>query len=112
MALFQPDAGEINGRFSFVAGVIADEEFAVFKDEAGVAGIAFGGEDEDLAELFLNGIEPEECGSGTAFGVNASGGEESAIGEAEEGGSTELLAEVVPGPVGVGGAGGEQDGGF
>jgi len=112
LALFEPDAGEINGRFSFVAGVIADKEFSVFKDEAGVAGVAFGGEDEDLTELFLGGIEPEEGGAGTAFGVDASGGEEAAIGEAEEGGSAELLAEVVPGPVGVGGAGGEQDGGF
>lgn len=112
MALFEPDAGEIDRSFSFVAGVIADEEFSVFKNEARVAGVAFGGEDEDLAEVFLGWVEPEQGGTGAAFGVDASGGEEAAIGEAEEGGSAELLAEVVPGPVGVRGAGGEQDGGL
>ena len=62
-----------------MGGVVGDVELAVVENQAGIAGVAGGGEGEALNELAGDGIEPAEAGAVLGV-VETHGGDDSAIG--------------------------------
>ena len=93
-----------------MGGVVADPEAVVVEDEAGITGVAAGGEGEGFFEAGGAWMHPAERGADG--GVEAHGGEQASVGKADHVGAADAEAEVMPIPAGEGGGRGAEKGGI
>src|SRR5215204_1323959 len=89
---------KVDVRLALVARIVADPEQAVVEDQAGVAGVAAGGEGQQLGELAGVWVNPAEARAGV-LAVKADGGDEPAVGQEDHCGAADPLAEVLPRPL-------------
>ena len=90
--------GQIDRCLPFVGGVVADPQGAVLPHQAGIAGVAAGRQLQELGQVPALWIDSAERSAGAAI-VEADGGDESAVGQAEHVRAADTHPHVAPGPL-------------